>query len=235
MSVFRGDPSRRPSLAVTSLYALGSIILIGLLATIPALVAGVPASDALGGVFLAPRFWVATGLPVAAFAALFTLTYPFLWRHLVVGRGRFPTGGWKRNVYLSSASGLFFLFVVARGVWNRVAGGMTVLKALSDLILVVIMAVATVLMLVYAWLAPSEEKARAIETGDYSRLRDERHRLLAMRSAHAVLSVALIVILTVGSAVDIFTYHGYPVRSFIEAGVLLAAWQAAYAYWDRRL
>jgi len=235
MSIFAGDPSRRPLLAVTVLYTLGSIVLIGLMATIPALAGGVPALNALSAVFLAPRFWVATGLPVAAFAALFTLTHPILWRHLVVGRGRFPAGGWKRNLYLSSASGLFFLFVVARGVWTRVAGGMTVLEALSDLILAVIMAVATVLMLVYVWLSPSEEKARAIETGDYSRLHDERHRFLAMRSAHTVLSAALVAILIVGSAVDIVTYHGYPVRSFIEAGVLLAAWQAAYAYWERKL
>ena len=234
MSLFASDPTRRPSPGITVLGAFGAVMLIGLMAAIPALAGGAPALDALSGVFLVPRFWVATALPVAAFYVLYVQAFPLIWRHLVVSPGR-PAGAWKRNLYFSSACGLFYVLIVARGIWVRVESGQTVPEALSEIILAVIAGVATVAMLIYAWLSPSEEKARAISSGDYSRMNDERNRLVAMRSAHSVLSAALIAFVTIGAAVDILTYHGYPVRSFIEAGALLAGWQVAYAYWDGRL
>ncbi|HEY3316289.1 MAG TPA: hypothetical protein VGL40_13555 [Bacillota bacterium] len=235
MSVFRGDPARRPSVAVTALYALGSIIMIGLMSAVPALALGHSVSEVLNGIFLSPKFWVATGLPVVAFSVAFMVSYPYLWRNLIVRRGRVPGAAYRRGLLFATASGLLYLFVVARGLWNRISGGMTVAEALSSLVIQLILAAALVIVLVYDWLSPSEEKAKAIETGDYRRVNDERHRLLAMRSAHTVLSIALVAILLVGSAVDILVYHTYPVRSFVDAGLLLFAWQAAYVYWRRRI
>ncbi len=235
MRMLVGDPGRRPSLVTVGLYILGAIVLIGLMVAIPALAAGIPTREVLGKIFLNVRFWTGTGLPVAAFAVVFVLTYPLFMRYFVIRQGRLPAGGWKRGLYFATACGLLLVMALVHGVTTRVAQGMTVLEALSDLILVVIMAAVTVLMLIYNWLTPSEEMARAIATGDYTRVSDERYRLLAMRSAHTALSVALVAILGVGSAVDILTYHTYPARSFIEAALLLAVWQASYAYWERKL
>jgi hypothetical protein len=50
-------------------------------------------------------------------------------------------------------------------------------EALSSLTLQIIMAAALVVILVYAWVSPSEDKARAIETGDYRRVNDDSEGL----------------------------------------------------------
>lgn len=89
--------------------------------------------------------------------------------------------------------------------------------------------------MIYAWLSPSEEKAKAVETGDYRRVNDERHRLLTMRSAQTAVTIAIAAILVIGSAVDVLVGHTYPVRSFSEALLLFFVWQGAYVYWKGRI
>ncbi|HEY3315332.1 MAG TPA: hypothetical protein VGL40_08700 [Bacillota bacterium] len=76
----------------------------------------------------------------------------------MAGRGKSRRGDWKRNMLLSTTSGL-------------------ISEALSSLTLQIIMAAALVVILVYAWVSPSEDKARAIETGDYRRVNDDSEGL----------------------------------------------------------
>ena len=78
------------------------------------------------------------------------------------------------------------------------------------------------------WTNPSREKIRSLETGDRSRLDDERHKQVVMRSAQSTLWLAMGALLVVGSLVDMLVYRTMPVRSVIEVVMLFMIWQLSH-------
>ncbi len=232
------SPVRRPSSRAMLASLVAVVIIIGLMQAIPEMSAGTPASAAVGAVFTSLEFWRRTVLPVVIFLILFNLTFPWAWEKLIVRKdrgGRAAPGAFQRNRLLSTACGIWYLGIFGWGVWHRMAAGATLVAAVADLALMAVGAVVSAFFLLLAWVMPSEEKAKALESGDFRRVNDERHQLVAMRSAHTAVGVTIIGLLTVGSAAEILLYHTYPVRSFVEAGAVLVIWQVAYMFWNRRL
>lgn len=234
----QSSPVRRPSPRVVLVSLLAVVVIIGLMQALPQMSTGTPAASAVIAVFTSVEFWRRTVLPVIIFLIVFNLTFPWAWEKLIVRRGRggrAAPGAFQRNRLLSTACGIWYLGIFGWGIWRRMAAGATLGAAVADLALMAVTAIVSGFFLLLAWVLPSEEKAKALESGDYRRVNDERHQLVAMRSAHTAVGFTLIGLLTVGSAAEILLYHTYPVRSFVEAGAVLVIWQVAYMFWNRRL
>lgn len=187
-------------------------------------------------VFQSRQFWVGMILPLVIFNICFNLLWGPFWKKFVLQRGnRGRLGSYSRLRWLSTVG--YALYVVALGivVWKGTTNGLSLVQALSRSSLVLVYGAVVGFFVLLIWLKPSEEKARAMETGDYTRVGDERHLQVTMRSAYSTLGYAFGAILVVGTLVDILVYRTLPVRSLVEAGVLLVIWQFSYMSWNKRM
>lgn len=187
-------------------------------------------------VFQSRQFWVGLILPVVIFNICFNLLWGPFWKKFVLQRGSSGrSGSYNRLKWLSTVG--YALYVVALGiiVWKGTGDGLSLAQSISRSSLVLVYGAVIGFFVLLSWLKPSEEKARAMETGDYTRVGDERHLQVTMRSAYSTLGYAFGAILVVGTLVDILIYRTLPVRSFVEAGVLLMIWQLSYMSWNKRM
>lgn len=92
------------------------------------------------------------------------------------------------------------------------------------------------LVLVGYWLwRPTPDRLYVLATGDRSRVDDERAREVAGRSAFTTIRIFLVAILLGGVSYEVVVKGVWPVRSFVEFGVLLALWSLSECYWNRKL
>lgn len=91
-------------------------------------------------------------------------------------------------------------------------------------------------MLACLWLQrPSSERLYAIETGDRSRIMDERAQLVQGKAAQTTLSIFAAVLILGGGLYETVGLGRWPLLTGVELLVLLSVWVAAATYWDRRL
>lgn len=86
------------------------------------------------------------------------------------------------------------------------------------------------------WLRrPDQDFVQAFEQGNPERWRDERYHAVLGRAAVTTLVGLLILVLTAGGLHDVFVTHRWPVRSFVEAFLIVVVWRASFSWWNRRL
>lgn len=137
--------------------------------------------------------------------------------------------------WLATVGFLVYAGTMVYGVWRSATSGISLASTLGTMSLGLVYGLFLAVFVVLIWLKPSTEKARALETGDYSKLDDERHQQVVMRSAQSTLWLAIGGVLVVGSLVDMLLYRRMPIRSLVEAAILMIIWQFAYMSWEKRM
>jgi len=82
---------------------------------------------------------------------------------------------------------------------------------------------------------PGPERLHALETGDPSRVNDERMQQVQGKAAQITIIVFLGLLVFVGVPSETIVAGNWPVIIFVEIATLLIVWAAATAYWNRRL
>ena len=118
---------------------------------------------------------------------------------------------------------LIYLLVVRSARWES-----------SDGMLAAVALVGLVMILAYWRTPPSPERVYALETGDSSRLRDERYRLVQGQAANTTLSVFFLVLLCGGLLYEILVTGQWPVRTLVEVALICVILAGSTLYWNRR-
>ena len=82
---------------------------------------------------------------------------------------------------------------------------------------------------------PSPEYLHALETGDRSRLEDERAQRVGGAAAAITLSVFVPMLLFGGVLYEVLVRGEWPIRTGLEVGVILVVWSLASWHWNRAL
>lgn len=191
---------------------------------------GISIVRAFSDVWSSRQFWVEMMFPIAIFMLCFPLVFIGLWRRFVLGKGamqrvRFITAG-------ASAIYLVSIIYQAVRVYGRTGDTAAVLEKMG---LSFVYGGFVLFVLILTLLFPSEEKAKAMETGNFDKLYDERYLQVTRASAHTSLIAVIVLLLTAGSLVDILVYHTLPIRAWIEGLGSLAIWQISFLIWNRRI
>ncbi len=157
---------------------------------------------------------------------------------LAVGVGillskRFSVPRWQRlrllvivaslPMVLVTLARMIYLLVVRSASWES-SDGILVAFALAGLV-----------MILACWrTTPSPERAYAIETGDNSRLKDERYRLVEGQAANTTLSVFLMALLFGGVLYETLVTGQWPVRTLVEIALICVILAGSILYWNRR-
>lgn len=146
-----------------------------------------------------------------------------------VERGR---ATWQRWRLVTAILAVPFLLIAVVGMTYHLATGQW-----QDLDwLLAFLFVYFAAMLACLWLQrPSSERLYAIETGDRSRIMDERAQLVQGKAAGATLSIFTGVLILGGGLYETVGLGRWPLLTGVELLVLLSVWVAATTYWDRRL
>lgn len=104
-----------------------------------------------------------------------------------------------------------------------------------DWLLVGMLACYTVVLLVYWRNRPGPERLYAMETGDVSRISDERMQQIQGKAAQVTINIFLIFLIFVGIPYETIVMGNWPFLTFIEFVILLVVWTIMTTYWNRRI
>jgi len=187
-------------------------------------------------IFGSQRFW----LQMILFLAVSISVYMLLWSVFLKGIPRVKgskkgVSNFSRMRWLGTVGFVVYAGTILYGICRAIRQGVPLGTALGTMSLGLVYGVFLGMYVLLSWLKPSAEKARALETGDYSKVDDERHKLVVMRSAQSTLWLAIGGVLVIGSLVDMVVYRRMPIRSVVEAAVLMMVWQLSYMQWNKRM
>lgn len=174
-------------------------------------------------------FWLY--LMMFAFTAVifFLITYALVLRkqtHAVTGK-RYQILRWvvtPGGILMLITGSIQLIHALQTGTWSFI-----------EWINLFSMIVWLIILYSYWFVRPSPERLEAIETGDYSRLLDERTQLVNGKGAHATLMIFLLFLFILGPLYDILVTHQWPVRTFIEIVLLAVIQTVSLTWWNRKL
>lgn len=230
------DPAK-PRLATT---LVGSVVVLtivmGLTQAVTNQADGVPMGQALLAVYGSSAFWLDLMVPLIVLVVGFQLLWGPFWKWIArpSSKAAVRFSAFNRVRLISTAGFVTYATAILYGIYKQSAQGVPWANIVGNslgLIYVVVLAFFVLLI----WVRPSAEKAKALDSGDYSRINDERHAQVVMRSAQSTVLLALGGILVVGSLAEMLFFRSMPIRSFAAAALLLVVWQLLYIYWDKRM
>lgn len=94
----------------------------------------------------------------------------------------------------------------------------------------------SVILLIRTWTyTPESEHLYAMETGDTTRMNDERMQQIQYKAAQTTLPVFMGILILVGIPYEAIVIGRWPVLTLIDFGVLFIIWTAATTYWNKKL
>lgn len=168
--------------------------------------------------------------------ALAVLLYVLIIRRVTAGPGTAAAPGavqWRRlRLVVTIGVFPFVAFVAARLLYLLVTGGAV---EESDWIAIGLGVFFGALVAGYWIIKPAPEYLYALETGDRSRMDDERAERVRGRSAVTTLSIFAVALFLGGVLYEVLVQGAWPIRSSSELGLILLIWGLASRYWNRAL
>lgn len=233
-----GKAITKPKMSWTLISVVAIFIFISIIYAQQELRTGVTWSEALDNVWHAKDFWIGMMLPLVVFLTTFPWLMYWVDRKYITKpneAGR-PSPGVFGRVRAVALAGCV-IYLVQTGFMFSKAYSQT--GSLSDALgktgLMLVYGVFIGIVGILAIAAPSEEKIRAAETGDFSRVYDERYEEVVHLSAKTTLWAVIALLFIGGSLVDMLVYRTMPIRAWIEGFAVLLVWQLAYSYWNKRI
>jgi len=182
--------------------------------------------------FRAPADWA--WLVMAASALLGGAGYFLFIRRGAGGQGTVPGAViWRRMRRVGVICALVMLAYVAAQFAYFLAGGEGVEGGEWKVLLPMGLFAAGALL--FYRRKPSPEYLYALETGDGSRLQDERAQRVGGAAAALTLSVSLPILFFGGVLYEVLVRGEWPIRTYLELGVILLIWGLAGRHWNRVL
>ena len=179
--------------------------------------------------FRRPTDWVFVAVAALAFSACLLFI-----RRSADGHGTAPGAViWRRLRRVSVVCALIMLAYVAVGSVYFLMGGDGV-EGWEWIPLLLLGLFAAGALLLY-WRKPTPEYLHALETGDLSRVQDERAQRVGGAAAAITLSVALPILFFGGMLYEVLVRGEWPIRTGLEVGIILLMWSLASWHWNRTL
>ncbi|GAF25294.1 hypothetical protein MTY_0626 [Moorella thermoacetica Y72] len=206
-------------------YTIAIFILVSMVASIRR---GIGPSRAILDLFNNQHYWVSQVLPLAV--AMLSVNIFMLVRlregeqKPFLRRPNFHRMRWRFTVI--SLGVLLAVGYQLAELWQKGFGP----DDWDSYLLLLALAIPFIVSTPMAWLQkPDDEVIEALETGNFTRLADERDRLARMQAGNAALKFTIIFILVAGSLFDILVTHRWPARSLLEIELMAVAWHYFYS------
>jgi hypothetical protein len=178
--------------------------------------------------FRRPTDWVFVAVAALAFSACFLFI-----RRGAGGHGTAPGAViWRRLRLVAVIGALLALVSVALFLAAGLAGGGIEGWEWIPLLLLGLFAAGALLLY---WRKPTPEYLHALETGDHSRLQDERAQRVGGAAAAITLSIFVPILFFGGVLYEVLVRGEWPIRTGVEVGVILLVWSLASWHWNRAL
>ncbi|APC09324.1 hypothetical protein MORE_11700 [Moorella thermoacetica] len=206
-------------------YTIAIFILVSMVASIRR---GIGPSRAILDLFNNQHYWVSQVLPLAVAVFLVNIFMRIILRDgeqkPFLRRPNFHRMRWRFSVI--SLGVLLAVGYQLAELWQKGFGP----DDWDSYLLLLALAIPFIVSTPMAWLQkPDDEVIEALETGNFTRLADERDRLARMQAGNAALKFTIIFILVAGSLFDILVTHRWPARSLLEIELMAVAWHYFYS------
>ena len=211
--------------ALLFLLAIGSMLFMNfMLQVLLRVQAGAPIGQAAAEVVIARDYWVQIAVMAIVFSVIWVLTARLIDRR---------PGRRIRTMRLIVTIGVLpYLLIAPYLIINAVLSG----EWEGTHWFLVAMWVALLAILIAQWaVRPSPERREAIETGDFTRVQDERFQAVQGRSAVTTLNILVILLFVGGILYDVLVTRQWPFRSFVEIILIIVIWSIAGWWWNRKL
>lgn len=226
--------ANRPSLITPAVSTLIGLFFAAIFTALPDLQRGKDFGPALRQVLTSPGYWTGLGIGLIVIIFMVWLVIPFFFGWIRRNEGSREGDVWKRYRLVTTIGMVVFLVGTAIAYTHKMLSGETV--GPDQCVFIGAIAAAYLALLIYLWaVKPSSEKVRAIESGDSSRLVDERYQLVQGRSAVTTVYSMMLIILTGGGLYDVIVTRMWPARSLVEVILIFVIWNIAYAGWNKKL
>ena len=178
--------------------------------------------------FRRPTDWIFVAVAALAFSACFLFI-----RRGAGGHGTAPGAvQWRRLRLVAVIGALLALASVALFLAAGLAGGG--IEGWEWMCLLPLGLFAAGALLFYLR-KPTPEYLHALETGDHSRLQDERAQRVGGAAAAITLSIFVPVLLFGGILYEVLVRGEWPIRTGVELCIILLIWGLAGRHWNRAL
>ena len=225
--------SHRRAVAIVVICALSELYGLFCLRVLLARLGGASMGEALRAAlsFRAPADW--PYVVVAASAVVGSVFFLFI-RRGAGGHGTAPGAvQWRRLRFAGVTGALLALVYVAVHSVYFLMGGDGV-EGWEWMCLLPIGLLAAGALLFYRR-QPTPEYLHALETGDLSRVQDERAQRVGGAAAAITLSVALPILFFGGMLYEVLVRGEWPIRTGVELVIVLLVWSLAGWHWNRAL
>jgi len=172
---------------------------------------------------------------VVAALALTTYVWFVFIRRGAGGHGTAPGAVIWRRMRLGGVIGALLLALASAAAYLAsilAGGGGTEGWGWIALLLLALFAAGALLF----WLRkPTPEYLHALETGDVSRVQDERAQRVGGAAAVITLNISLLILLFGGVLYEVLFRGEWPIRTGVELVIILLVWSLASWHWNRAL
>ena len=171
---------------------------------------------------------------IAVAASALSFVYLLVIRRGAGGHGTAPGAViWRRLRRVSVVCALIMLAYVAVGSVYFLMGGDGV-EGWEWIPLLLLGLFAAGALLLY-WRKPTPEYLHALETGDLSRVQDERAQRAGGAAAVITLNISLLILFFGGALYEVLVRGEWPIRTGLEVVIILLIWSLASWHWNRAL